>query len=51
MEKLETFMKYICGSYNNDNQLKEEKAATGEVRTPVAKHIIGICNDKVKNLP
>lgn len=51
MEKLERFINYICGSFNNDNQLNEEKAATGEVRTPAAKHIIGICNDKIKNLP
>lgn len=51
MEKLERFINYLSGSYNNDNQLKEEKATTGEVRTPVAKHIVGICNDRVKNLP
>ncbi len=51
MEKLNRFMSYLKGSFNNDNQLKEEKASTGEVRTPMAKHIIGVCNDKIKNLP
>ena len=51
MEKLKEFMDYLCGSFNNDNQLKEEKAATGEVRTLAAKHIVGMCNDKIKNIP
>lgn len=51
MKKLEEFISYLCGSFNNDNQLKEEKAVTGEVRTPVAKHIVAICNDKIKNIP
>lgn len=51
MKKLEKFINYICGRFNNENQLKEEKAITGGVRTPVAKHIVGICNDKIKNLP
>ena len=51
IETLEKFINYLSGSYNNDNQLKEEKAITGEGRTPEAKHIVGICNDKVKNLP
>ncbi|MDV4149572.1 hypothetical protein R0131_01875 [Clostridium sp. AL.422] len=51
MEKLERFINYLSGSFNNDNQIREEKATTGEARTPVAKHIVGICNNKVKNLP
>lgn len=51
MEKLDKFINYICGTFNNENQLKEEKDATGEVRTPIAKHIVGICNDKITNLP
>ena len=51
MEKLLRFMKYISGYFNNEKQLKEEKESTGEVRTPMAKHIVGICNDKMKNLP
>lgn len=51
MEKLDVFINYICGTFNNDNQIKEEKAVTGEIKTPVAKHIVGICNDKIVNLP
>ena len=51
MEKLQRFMKYISGYFNNEKQLKDEEEATGEVNTPVAKHIVGICNDKIKNLP
>ncbi|MGG7144241.1 hypothetical protein ACQPVP_12360 [Clostridium nigeriense] len=51
MDKLEKFMDYICGRFNNENQVKEEKAVTGEVKSPVAEHIVGICNAKIKNLP
>lgn len=51
MEKLQRFMKYLSGYFNNEKQLKDEEEATGEVKTPVAKHIVGICNDKIKNLP
>ena len=51
MKKLDRFINYICGSFNNDNQINEERDTTGEVRTPIAKHVVGICNDKIKNLP
>ena len=34
MEKLNKFISYSRGIFNNDNQIKEEKATTGEVRTP-----------------
>lgn len=51
MEKLNKFISYSKGIFNNGNQIKEEKAATGEVRTPDAKHIAEVCNDKIQNLP
>lgn len=51
MGKLQKFMKYISGYFNNEKQLKDEEETIGEVKTPVAKHIVGICNDKIKNLP
>lgn len=51
MEKLNKFISYIEGCFNNDNQIKEEEALNMEARTPSAKHIVGICNDKVENLP
>lgn len=51
MEKLNKFISYIKGSFNNDNQINEENSLNKEVRAPKAKHIVGICNDKIVNLP
>ena len=51
MEKLNKFISYIEGTFNNDNQIKEEESLNKKIRTPNAKHIIKVCNDKIVNLP
>lgn len=50
MKKLEQFIENLCGSFNNNGQIDRELAA-GEVIHPKAKHINGVCNNKIKNLP
>ncbi|MDM0489560.1 hypothetical protein [Clostridium perfringens] len=50
MGKLEVFLSYLCGEFNNDDQVNKE-IEEGEIKHPKAKHITGICNDKIKNLP
>ncbi len=50
MRKLEVFLSYLCGEFNNDDQVNKE-IEEGEIKHPKAKHITGICNDKIKNLP
>jgi hypothetical protein len=47
---LDMFVKNLCGTFNNDEQIEKE-LKNGEVKHPYAKHINGICNDKIKNLP
>lgn len=50
MEILERFITYLCGQFNNDEQI-ERQLKEGNVTHPKAKHINGICNSKIQNLP
>lgn len=50
MNKLEVFISQLCGVFSNANQINKE-LESGEVKHPKAKHINGICNDKISNLP
>ena len=50
MNKLEIFIKDLCGEFTNENQIRKE-LESGKVIHPKAKHINGICNDKINNLP
>ena len=50
MNKLEIFINQLCGVFSNENQINEE-LLLGESKHPKAKHINGICNDKMINLP
>ena len=50
MDVLEVFVENLCGKFNNDEQINEQ-ISKGNITHPKAKHINGICNDKIKNLP
>lgn len=50
MKEFELFKKIIVGKFNNLEQIEKEKHE-GKVTHPIAKHINGICNDKIDNLP
>ncbi|MCC3867511.1 hypothetical protein [Terrisporobacter mayombei] len=50
MNKLDVFIKELCGVFSNENQIKEEMKL-GQQKHPKAKHINGICNNKIINLP
>lgn len=50
MNVLDTFVKNLCGTFNNDAQIKEQ-VSSGKVTHPCAKHINGVCNNKIENLP
>lgn len=50
MTLLDIFVKNLCGTFNNDEQIEKE-LENGDIKHPYAKHINGICNDKIKNLP
>ena len=50
MANLEQFIEDLCGTFNNDNQINNEKV-TGNIKHPKAKHINGVCNSKILNLP
>ncbi|GAA0698830.1 hypothetical protein GCM10008904_03750 [Paraclostridium ghonii] len=50
MTVLDVFVNNLCGTFNNNEQLEYE-LKEGELKHPYAKHINGICNDKIKNLP
>lgn len=47
---LDKFINNLCGEFNNDDQINKE-TAQGAVTHPKARHINGICNDKITNLP
>lgn len=50
MNTLDKFIEVLSGEFNNDEQyMLEEKE--GKIVHPKAKHINGICNDKINNLP
>lgn len=50
MKEFELFKKVIVGKFNNLEQVEKEKSE-GKIIHPIAKHINGICNDKIDNLP
>ena len=50
MNKLDKFINELCGTFNNDRQINDE-LESGELKHPKAKHINGVCNDKIINLP
>ena len=50
MTRLERFMDMLCGTFDNSQQCLLEDAA-GKMIHPRARHIIGICNDRISNLP
>ena len=47
---LQKFTEILCGSLDNQQQIKEEKA-TGKQLHPYAKHVTAICNHKIINKP
>ena len=50
MSRLESFIKNLCGKFNNQAQIKKEESE-GEIIHPKAKHINAVCNQKINNLP
>lgn len=50
MTVLDMFVKNLCDTFNNDEQIEKE-LKNGEIKHSYARHINGICNDKIKNLP
>lgn len=50
MSTLERFIDYLCGDFNNDEQIKE-KQALGLSNLPKASHINRVCNKKMIHLP
>lgn len=50
MNILSEFINSLCGEFNNDEQIYLENEQ-GQSVHPKAKHINGICNDKIENLP
>lgn len=50
MSILDSFINHLCGKFNNSEQISIEQK-TGKVIHPNAKHINGICNHKITNIP
>ncbi|MEG0129686.1 hypothetical protein [Clostridium sp.] len=50
MTEFELFKEIIVGHFSNLNQVEQE-GASGNIIHPMAKHINGICNHKIYNLP
>ena len=50
MSILSKFIENLCGEFNNYDQIDFEEKQ-GKLVHPRAKHINGICNNKIKNLP
>lgn len=50
METLDRFMEMLCGTFENREQCRQEEAQGQRIHPP-ARHVIGICNDKMCNLP
>lgn len=50
MSNLKLFLSYLCGEFNNDEQIKGE-IEEGVEKHPKARHITEICNNKIKNIP
>lgn len=47
---IDEFMEMLCGTFDNKEQVRKE-AAEGNPIHPMARHIIGACNQKMINLP
>lgn len=50
MEKLDLFVSYLIGEFDNSKQIHEEYLK-GKIIHPYARHVNTIMNDQVKNLP
>lgn len=50
MSKLKMFINELCGTFTNEEQIKQELESGKQIH-PKAKHINGICNEKITNLP
>lgn len=50
MAQLERLMDMLCGTFDNKEQCRAEDVAGNRIH-PKAKHIIGICNDRIDHLP
>lgn len=50
MGNLNKFIEMLCGTFDNRAQILQEKESRNLIH-PKAKHIIGICNDKILNMP
>jgi hypothetical protein len=50
MQNLNRFMEMVCGAFDNSEQCRQEEARGTRIH-PRARHIIGICNDRISNLP
>ena len=50
MDNLRKFMEILCGTFDNREQCRQEEARGAPVH-PHARHIIGICNDRMCHLP
>lgn len=50
MSILDNFIEVLCGEFNNDEQISIEEKE-GNVIHPKARHINGVCNEKISNLP
>ena len=50
MSQLDRFMDMLCGIFDNTEQCRAEASAGNQIH-PQAKHIIGICNDRIDHLP
>ncbi|MGL5633822.1 MAG: hypothetical protein ACRDDL_01935 [Sarcina sp.] len=50
MDILEQFINKLCGEFTNVEQIEKEEKE-GKVKHPIARHINGICNNKINNLP
>lgn len=50
MNKLDLFIKYLTGDFNNLNQIRNESENGGQIH-PFSIHITRECNEKITNLP
>lgn len=50
MKTLERFISYLCGNFNNEEQVRR-KVAEGDEGFPKASHINRVCHQKMVNLP
>ncbi|MBE5961830.1 MAG: hypothetical protein E7256_10715 [Lachnospiraceae bacterium] len=53
MRKLETFIEYLTGEFDNRKQVERKKQQDGkdEEDYPFARHVSHVCNESIENLP